>query len=85
MVSLNYTDRFTNLILDFAIKLNDKMRVKIGNFKNQFYHTSDMSKRKRKFNNSIQSYSGKRDGRSYKKMVAICKSTWAIITAKVYK
>ena len=47
LVSLNYNDGYTNFMLDFAIKFNDKMRVKLEDFKNQYYYTSDSYKRKK--------------------------------------
>jgi hypothetical protein len=47
LVSLNYNDGYTNLMLDFAIKFNDKMKVKLEDFKNQYYYTSDAYRRKK--------------------------------------
>lgn len=46
MVSLNYNDGYTNLMLDFAFRFNEKLKVKLEDFKNQFYYTSDLYKRK---------------------------------------
>lgn len=46
MVSLNYSDGLSNFMLDFALKFNDNLKIKLKDFKNQFYHTSNHSKRK---------------------------------------
>jgi hypothetical protein len=46
-VSLNYNDGFTNLMLDFSLKFNKKLRVKFDEFKNNFYHTTSAYKRKK--------------------------------------
>lgn len=46
LVSLNYSDGHSNFMLDFALKFNDNLRVRIHDFKNKFYHTSHAQKRK---------------------------------------
>lgn len=46
VVSLNYSDGHSNFMLDFALKFNKNLRVKVEDFKNQFYHTSTLNKRK---------------------------------------
>jgi SRSO17 transposase len=46
MVSLNYNDGYTNFMIDFALKFNKHLKIKIEDFKNQFYHTSSPHKRK---------------------------------------
>jgi len=46
MVSLNYSDGFTNFMLDFAFKFNDNLRVKMEDFKYKFFHSSNLYKRK---------------------------------------
>jgi len=46
MVSLNYNDGFTNFMLDFSLKFNDKLKIKLDKFKNSFYHTTVLHKRK---------------------------------------
>jgi len=46
MVSLNYNDGYTNFMLDFALKFNDKLKVKLEDFKNKFYYTSSSYKRR---------------------------------------
>ena len=35
-------------MLDFALKFNKNLRIKVQDFKNQFYHTSSSQKRKKK-------------------------------------
>ncbi len=46
LVSLNYSDSHSNFMLDFALKFNKNLRVKIDDFKNKLYHTSTSQKRK---------------------------------------
>jgi len=46
LLSLNYNDGYTNFMLDFALKFNDKIKVKLEDFRNQYYYTSDAHKRK---------------------------------------
>lgn len=46
LVSLNYSDGYSNFMLDFALKFNKNLRVKVEDFKNQSYHTSASQKRK---------------------------------------
>ncbi len=46
LVSLNYSDGHSNFMLDFALKFNKNLRIKVQDFKNQFYHTADSQKRK---------------------------------------
>ena len=47
LVSLNYSDGHSNFMLDFVLKFNKNLRVKVDNFKNQLYHTSSSQKRKK--------------------------------------
>ena len=47
LVSLNYSDGHSNFMLDFALKFNKNLRIKVQDFKNQFYHTSSSQKRKK--------------------------------------
>jgi len=46
MVSLTYNDGYSNFMIDFALKFNEKLKIKVEDFKNQFYHTSVANKRK---------------------------------------
>lgn len=46
MVSLTYNDGYSNFMLDFALKFNQKMRVMLEDFRHHFYHTSDAYKRR---------------------------------------
>lgn len=46
LVSLNYSDGHSNFMLDFALKFNKNLRIKVKDFKNKFYHTSMAEKRK---------------------------------------
>ena len=46
LVSLNYSDGHSNFMLEFALKFNKNLRIKIDDFKNKLYHTSASQKRK---------------------------------------
>lgn len=46
MVSLTYNDGYSNFLIDFALKFNKKLKIKVEDFKHQFYHTSTADKRK---------------------------------------
>ena len=46
MVSLTYNDGYSNFMIDFALKFNKKLKIKVEDFRNQFYHTSTADKRK---------------------------------------
>ena len=46
VVSLNYSDGFSNLMLDFAIAMNNYARVKIEDFTNTIDHRSNAYKRR---------------------------------------
>lgn len=46
MVTLSYNDGYSNFILDFALKFNERLRVSFEDFKYQFYRSSTANKRK---------------------------------------
>ena len=46
IVSLNYSDGFSNLMLDFAIAMNNYARVKIEDFTNKIDHRTNAHKRR---------------------------------------
>lgn len=46
MVSLVFNDGYSNFMLDFALKFNEKLKINLEHFKHQFYHTSASAKRK---------------------------------------
>ena len=46
VISLNYSDGFSNFMLDFAISMNKYARVKIENFKNKLDHRTNAYKRR---------------------------------------
>jgi len=46
VVSLNYSDRFSNFMLDFAIAVNKHARVKIEDFTNKVDHRTNAHKRR---------------------------------------
>ena len=47
MVSLNYNDGYSNFMIDFALKFNKRLKIRIEDFKHRFYHTSTFHKRKK--------------------------------------
>lgn len=47
MVTLSYNDGYSNLLLDFALKFNEHLRIDIAAFKHQFYQTSQAHKRRK--------------------------------------
>ena len=55
MISLNYSDGFSNFMLDFTIKFNDKLKLSIKDFTNQFHHRSNAHKRR------LEAYGSKLD------------------------
>jgi len=46
VISLNYSDGFSNFMLDFAISMNKYARVKIEDFKNKLDHRTNAYKRR---------------------------------------
>ncbi len=47
MVSLTFNDGYSNFMLDFALKFNKNLKIDLGYFKHQFYHTSQLAKRRK--------------------------------------
>ena len=47
MVSLTFNDGYSNFMLDFALKFNKNLKINLDCFKHQFYHTSQLAKRKK--------------------------------------